>query len=241
MWLPNKAEDRLYLLYINKSATTLIFQPFYFVVYWLYDFMYLFAAVQPIVLHVFSPFFRCFSCDSMQYFILQLPLSFCQNVTVNLYSIGFILMSFLLFLYSLLLLSFDSLYSSLLFLTLSMPLSNFWHHPSPAVSLLFHSSLLSSSLYQPPRRRPSAVWSPCAATNMGRAAVPAWPASWSKWLDSARPPTIATRPAAATGGEDNSDKKQWLWNLKNTSHLLILEIWAAVLTAIDHNMATTLL
>uniref|UniRef100_A0A8C4NSE6 Phospholipid-transporting ATPase n=1 Tax=Dicentrarchus labrax TaxID=13489 RepID=A0A8C4NSE6_DICLA len=42
------------------------------------------------------------------------------------------------------------------------------------------SQLGKISLYQPPRRRPSAVWSPCAATNMGRAAVPAWPASWSK-------------------------------------------------------------
>uniref|UniRef100_A0A3P9K8I7 Phospholipid-transporting ATPase n=1 Tax=Oryzias latipes TaxID=8090 RepID=A0A3P9K8I7_ORYLA len=37
-----------------------------------------------------------------------------------------------------------------------------------------------SSLYQPPQRRPSAVWSPCAATNKGKVAVPAWPASWTK-------------------------------------------------------------
>ncbi|KAK7939307.1 hypothetical protein WMY93_002633 [Mugilogobius chulae] len=37
----------------------------------------------------------------------------------------------------------------------------------------------SPSLYQPPRRRPSAVWSPCAATNMGKRLFPPGP-SWSK-------------------------------------------------------------
>lgn len=150
------------------------------------------------------------SCDSMQYVFLQLPLSSCQNV--NLYSIVLILTYFLLFLYSLLLSFYFA--SFLWFFMLICPLSyppyatlfhNFWHRPSPAVSLLFHSSWPSSSLFQPPRRRPSAVWSPCAATNMGRAAVPAWPASWSKWPGSARPPTIATHPAAATGGEENGD------------------------------------
>lgn len=155
------------------------------------------------------------SCHSMQYIILQSPLSSCQNVIVNLYSIVLIFISYFLFCFFTCFSFFNSIcffpsilcspYSSVLFLTL-----NFWHHSSSTVSLFFLSSLPSFSLYQPPRRRPSAVWSPCAATNMGRAAVPAWPASWSKWPGSARPPIIATHPAAATGGEDNSDKNQWL-------------------------------
>lgn len=83
---------------------------------------------------------------------------------------------------------------------------------TPSFPFLLLSFLLSAScsLYQPPRRRPSAVWNPCAATNMGRAAVPAWPASWSKWPGSARPaPTVATHPTAATGGEDVDGMKQW--------------------------------
>lgn len=91
--------------------------------------------------------------------------------------------------------------------------------------------LPSSSLYQPPRRRPSAVWSPCAATNMGRAAVPAWSASWNKWPGSARPaPAIATYPATATGGGGDGGVNQWSWILTKSLHLMALKSWAAVLT-----------
>lgn len=105
----------------------------------------------------------------------------------------------------------------------------------------FFPRLPSSSLYQPPRRRPSAVWSPCAATNMGRAAVPAWPASWSKWPDSARPAlTIAMQhpAAAATGGEGSDNKKQSLWILTKPHLLLVWKILAAVRTVSAHNDST---
>ena len=79
---------------------------------------------------------------------------------------------------------------------------------------------LSLSLYQPSRRRASAVWSPCAATSMGRAAVPAWPGCWSKWADPARPasPTATPTPTAATTGvgrrqrdPGHGDHGQWQW------------------------------
>lgn len=110
---------------------------------------------------------------------------------------------------------------------------------SPSVfpfSYLFSPICPSSSLYQPPRRRPSAVWSPCAATNMGRAAVPAWPSSWSKWPGSAR-----AAPTAATGGDDADCRNQWLWILMSAQHLMVSKIWAAVPTAIGLNVAPTLL
>lgn len=89
--------------------------------------------------------------------------------------------------------------------------------------------LLCSSLYQPPQRRPSAVWSPCAATNKGKVAVPAWPASWTKWLDIAKPaPAIATHPAAATGGQ--GIKEPWLWISMNLQGLLVSWIKRAAMT-----------
>lgn len=149
-------------------------------------------------------------------------------------------LSFLLFLHSLLLrphvsLSFLScpppFYSCLLFLS-----------PHSALFLPFYVLPASSSLYQPPRPRPSAVWSPCAATNMGRAAVPAWPASWSKWPDSARrAQTAATHPAAATGGEEEDRMNRSLWILMNPQHVTVLKIWAAVLIGLALNVAQTLL
>lgn len=102
--------------------------------------------------------------------------------------------------------------------------------PYSALFLPFYDFPASSSLYQPPRPRPSAVWSPCAATNMGRAAVPAWPASWSKWPDGARQAqAAATHPAAATGGEDEDRMNRSLWILMNPQHVTVLKIWAAVL------------
>lgn len=170
---------------------------------------------------------------------VQSPLSSCQNVTANLYCVGNNFLPFSL------LISFSPTFCptfvlfSVLFHTLPMPFSNSLYHPLLHLSVLSHLPLPSSSLYQPPRRRPSAVWSPCAATNMGRAAVPAWPTSWSKWPGSARPaPTIATRPA--TGGEDNNDNK-WFWILMNPLHLLVAKIWAARLKVSAHDVATTLL
>lgn len=103
-----------------------------------------------------------------------------------------------------------------------------FHHP---LSSYFTSFSASSSLYQPPRRRPSAVWSPCAATNMGRAAVPAWSASWNKWPGSARPAlAIATHPAATTGGGEDGGAKQWSWILTSPLPLMASKIWAAVVT-----------
>lgn len=184
----------------------------------------------------------------MQYVILQLPLSSCQNVTVNLYygiNIYFFF-SFsthisLSFFSAFFLFVLCSSYFSVIYLTLSMPLQLFMSpFLSPAVSLPSHIFSPSYSLYQPPRRRPSAVWSPCAATNMGRAAVPAWPASWSKWPGSARPaPTIAKHPAAATGGEDDNVKKHWLWILMNLL-LLVSKICAAALSFLAPNVVATL-
>lgn len=104
-----------------------------------------------------------------------------------------------------------------------------FHHP---LSSYFTSFSASSSLYQPPRCRPSAVWSPCAATNMGRAAVPAWSASWNKWPGSARPAlAIATHPAATTGGGEDGDAKQWSWILTSPLHPMASKIWAAVVTS----------
>lgn len=106
-------------------------------------------------------------------------LSSCRYVTVKQFCVGINFFSFLYFLHSLSLPSFSFFVSSpnfsVISLTLLIPLSNISFH-----SFLPFTPALPSSLYQPPRRRPSAVWSPCAATNMGRAAVPAWPASWSK-------------------------------------------------------------
>lgn len=114
--------------------------------------------------------------------------------------------------------------------------------PYSALFLPLYVFTASSSLYQPPRPRPSAVWSPCAATNMGRAAVPAWPASWSKWPDSARQAqTAATHPAAATGGEDEDHTNRSLWILRNPQHVMVLKIWAAVLIGLLLNVSQTLL
>lgn len=114
--------------------------------------------------------------------------------------------------------------------------------PYSVLFLPFYVFPASSSLYQPPRPRPSAVWSPCAATNMGRAAVPAWPASWSKWPDSARQAqTAATHPAAATGGEDEGRVNRSLWILMNPQHVMVLKIWAVVLIGFALNVAQTLL
>lgn len=102
--------------------------------------------------------------------------------------------------------------------------------PFPLLSY-FISFSASSSLYRPPRRRPSAVWSPCAATNMGRAAVPAWSASWNKWAGGVGPGrAIATQPAAATGGGEDGGVKQWSWILTTPLHLMVSKIWAALLT-----------
>lgn len=115
------------------------------------------------------------------------------------------------------------------------PFPPFFTHRLLALFSALAQPLLCSSLYQPPQRRPSAVWSPCAATNKGKVAVPAWPASWTKWPDIAKPaPAIATHPAAATGGQDF--KEPWLW-ISMKRHRLVVSWIRPALMARDVALA----
>lgn len=92
----------------------------------------------------------------MQYVILQLPISFCQNLIVNLYCVDINFFSFVLFLHSLLPLSFSFCFfpfvlCSVIFLTLQLFTSPF----PPALSLPFHHlSPLPPASISPPGAGP---------------------------------------------------------------------------------------
>lgn len=150
MWLANK--DRRF--YIHKNGTCLWFSSLLFVVFCLYDFLTVVCSICSISSHCVACFFL-FTLFLWQHATCHPPVavivSECQllqcGVGIDLFSLLSSLTSpFIIFL----LLFFDSPCSSVLFLTLHMPLSNSWYH----LSLLFHFPGLPPVSISPPGAGP---------------------------------------------------------------------------------------